>query len=269
MGVRGAARVNPPDDSRIKPGDPWSTVATDAPDARGTALEPTEAAASAPTDGAARDGGGGGDIERPDGDQAVESSQKKLLHIAAEWLVLIVSALAIAFLVNHFLFRAFYIPSASMYPTLQKNDRVLVNKLSYKVHDVNRGDIVVFSKPKGEVLPDIEDLVKRVIGLPGDTITECVPGKVCIQAAGARTARPLTESYLPAGTRSNFSTVAPGCGKPANGAPGCVVPASSVFVMGDNRTQSQDSRVFGPIKQSTIVGRVFLRIWPVTRLSFL
>ncbi len=265
--------MNPPDDSRIKPGDPWSTVATDAPDAPGTALGPTEAAASAPTDGAEGDGGAGGaggdGTGGADGDQPAESSQKKLLQIAAEWLVLIVSALAIAFLVNHFLFRAFYIPSASMYPTLQKNDRVLVNKLSYKVHDVNRGDIVVFSKPKGEVLPDIEDLVKRVIGLPGDTVTECVPGKVCIQAAGTRTARPLTESYLPAGTRSNFSTVAPGCGKPANGAPGCVVPASSVFVMGDNRTQSQDSRVFGPIKQSTIVGRVFLRIWPVTRLSLL
>ena len=182
---------------------------------------------------------------------------------------LIVAALAIAFLVNHFLFRAFNNPSASMYPTLQKNDRVLVNKLSYEVHDVNRGDIVVFGKPKGEVLPDIQDLVKRVIGLPGDTVTGCVPGKVCIQAAGARTARPLTESYLPAGTHSDFSTVAPGCGKPVNGAPGCVVPAGTYFVMGDNRTMSQDSRVFGPIKESTIVGRVFLRIWPVTRLSLL
>ena len=259
--------MNPPEDSRIKAGDPWSSVATDAP---GTALEGGEATAPGPTGGDGNGGNEGDDgTEHSEGNQPTKPAPRKLLHITIEWLVLIFSALAIAFLVNHFLFRAFYIPSASMYPTLQKNDRVLVNKLSYEVHDVNRGDIVVFGKPKGEVLPDIQDLVKRVIGLPGDTVTGCVPGKVCIQAAGARTARPLTESYLPAGTHSDFSTVAPGCGKPVNGAPGCVVPADTYFVMGDNRTMSQDSRVFGPIKESTIVGRVFLRIWPVTRLSLL
>ena len=73
----------------------------------------------------------------------------------------------IALLIKTFLFQAFYIPSESMVPTLNMNDRVLVNKLSYKLHDVHRGDIVVFKAPPGEE-PEIKDLVKRVIGLPGD-----------------------------------------------------------------------------------------------------
>ena len=81
-------------------------------------------------------------------------------------MLLIAAALLLALLIKTFLFQAFYIPSESMVPTLNKNDRVLVNKLSYKLHDVHRGDIVVFKAPPGEE-DDIKDLVKRVIGLPG------------------------------------------------------------------------------------------------------
>jgi signal peptidase I len=194
-----------------------------------------------------------------------------------EYFESIVIAVILALFIRTFVVQAFKIPTGSMEETLLIGDHLLVNKFVFgstetaierallPIGTIKRRDVLVFKYPEE---PE-RDFIKRVIGLPGDTVTGCVPGKVCIQAAGARTARPLTESYLPAGTHSDFSTVAPGCGKPVNGAPGCVVPAGTYFVMGDNRTMSQDSRVFGPIKESTIVGRVFLRIWPVTRLSLL
>ena len=93
---------------------------------------------------------------------------------------MIVGALVVALVVKTFLFQAFYIPSASMEPTLEKGDRVLVNKLSYDLHDIHRGDIVVFELPGDKVGPDgIKDLIKRVIGLPGDVI-ETRDGEVYI-----------------------------------------------------------------------------------------
>lgn len=166
-----------------------------------------------------------------------------------EWVVLVIGALLIALLIKTFLFQAFYIPSASMDPTLKVHDRVLVNKLSYHLHSVHRGDIIVFSAPPEERTPQIKDLVKRVIGLPGDTI-EARDGQIYIND------RLLKEPYLPKGTRSDDL-------------PRQVVPAGSYFMMGDNRGASSDSRVFGPIKRSTIIGRAFVKMWPLSRLGFL
>ena len=99
------------------------------------------------------------------------------LRVALEWIVLVVAALLVALVIKTFLFQAFYIPSESMVPTLEIGDRVLVNKLSYKLHDVHRQDVVVFKAPKAAETGDIQDLVKRVIGLPGDTV-EARDGKV-------------------------------------------------------------------------------------------
>jgi len=201
----------------------------------------------------------------PPPEPASDAKRKKLQRVVIEWVVLIGAALLIAFLIKTFLFQAFYIPSESMKPTLQVGDRVLVNKLSYDFHDVHRGDIVVFEAPPLARSNDIEDLVKRVIGLPGDTV-ELQDGKVFVDG------RQLKEPYLdPASsdTRPQGQNVPEGCDAPASGQPGCVVPADHVFVMGDNRVASKDGRVFGPIKESTIVGRVFLRIWPLDDLSFL
>ena len=168
---------------------------------------------------------------------------------AIEWTVLVVAALVIALLIKTFLFQAFYIPSASMDPTLKVHDRVLVNKLSYHLHPVHRGDIVVFKAPEQERTDTIKDLVKRVVGLPHDTI-ESRDGHVYIND------RLLKEPYLPKGTVTDDL-------------PRTVVPAGQYFMMGDNRTQSSDSRVFGPIKRSTIIGRAFVKMWPLTRLGFL
>jgi signal peptidase I len=164
-------------------------------------------------------------------------------RVAIEWVVLIVAALVIAFLIKTFLFQAFYIPSESMVPTLKVGDRVLVNKLSYDLHDINRGDIIVFRAPPAAQSGNIEDLVKRVIGLPGDTIEARDDGRVYVND------RRLDEPYLPDGTRTT-------------NLPRMKIPAGHLFMMGDNRAASKDSRVFGTIKESAVIGRVFVRIWP-------
>jgi signal peptidase I len=194
---------------------------------------------------------------------------------ALEWGILIAAAIVIAIVIKTFLFQAFYIPSESMVPTLEVGDRVLVNKLSYDLHDIHRGDIVVFAaEPNLEWHHlDIDDLVKRVIALPGETITQCETNRVCIDG------RLLDESYLPKGTVTTIPTTLPyvtdAAGKKVlvceKSSPegGCTVPAGHVFVMGDNRTNSADARVHGPIKESSIVGRVFLRIWPPGRIGFM
>jgi len=169
-------------------------------------------------------------------------------RVAFEWVGLVILALIIALLIKTFLFQAFFIPSESMVPTLKVHDRVLVNKLSYKLHPVHRGDIVVFKAPPDSD-PGIDDLVKRVVGLPGETVS----GKnnhVYING------EQLPEPYLPKGTQiSDFAAVK--------------IPADSYWVMGDNRANSKDSRVFGVITKNKIVGRVFFRIWPFTRLGFM
>jgi signal peptidase I len=176
---------------------------------------------------------------------------KKAAHLAfLEWGGLIVGAFLIAVVVRAFLFQAFYIPSASMVPTLQKDDRVLVNKLSYKLHDVHRGDIIVFKAPPG-IQPPVKDLVKRVIGLPGDTVEGRADGYVYVN--GQR----LHEPYL---NKPGITT--PGFSKRT-------VPPDSYWVMGDNRTISEDSRFFGFIPKKDIVGRVFIRIWPLSRIDLL
>lgn len=174
------------------------------------------------------------------------------LRSVLEWAVVVVGALLVAFVVKTFLFQAFYIPSESMEPTLDVGDRVLVNKLSYDAHDVNRGDLVVFERPAvdapfGPV--ESEDLIKRVVGLPGDTI-EARDGVVYIGG------RRLEEPYLTEATATD-------------NLPAQEVPAGHVFVMGDNRDNSEDSRIFGAIDESLIIGRAFVRVWPLDDLSLL
>jgi len=178
-----------------------------------------------------------------------DDKERSNLRTAVEWVVIVGAALLTALLIKTFLLQAFYIPSDSMVPTLVQRDRVLVNKLSYHFHDVHRGDIVVFERPPGEVDPRIKDLIKRVTGLPGETI-EGRDGHLLING------RVLEESYLPKGVQtSDFGPI--------------TVPKGRYFVMGDNRGNSKDSRVFGPISKSLIVGRAFIRVWPISSISLL
>ena len=177
---------------------------------------------------------------------------------AVEWVAVIVGALIVALVVKTFLFQAFYIPSASMEPTLESNDRVLVNKLSYDLHDVNRGDVIVFELPPDKVGTDgIKDLIKRVVGLPGDII-ESRDGVVYVND------RALNEPYLAEGTVTGDpdDPLNPAIERQA-------VPDGHVFVLGDNRSNSADSRYAyrGPIPIDTIVGRAFVLVWPPGKLG--
>lgn len=173
-----------------------------------------------------------------------------------EWASVIAAAILIALVVKIFLFQAFYIPSPSMYPTLKEGDRVLVNKLSYKLHDVGRGDVIVFQRPPSEDPSSIPDLIKRVIALPGESIA-FEGGAVYIDG------QKLDEPYLPAGVTSDADFTPYRCTL----AEPCVIPPGDVWVMGDNRSDSKDSRYFGPIQQSSIVGRAFVKVWPFNRLG--
>ena len=165
---------------------------------------------------------------------------------AVEWIAIVVGALAVALLVKTFLIQAFYIPSGSMLPTLHQGDRVLVNKLDT---DPSRGELVVFERPPGQPDDGIKDLIKRVVGIAGDTI-EARDGTVYVNG------EPLDESYLADGVvTSNLERQ--------------TIPAGHVFVMGDNRGDSADSRVFGPIDADLIVGKAFVRVWPLGDVGFL
>lgn len=193
----------------------------------------------------------GTEIELETAIEADSTSSKGRSVVAGmvEWVIVVVGALVVALVIRAFLFQAFYIPSESMEPTLVERDRVIVNKLSYRLHDVNRGDLIVFKRPPSEPPTDIPELIKRVIGLPGETI-EGRDGVVYIDG------RRLVEPYMYDGPP--FGSFGP-----------VMVPDDHVFVMGDNRNNSRDSRMFGPIAEDSIVGRAFVLVWPPSRWSFL
>ena len=180
-------------------------------------------------------------------------SERRQLRVAGEWLVMLVVAATVAWAFQTWVIQSFSIPSESMATTLTNGDRVLVNKLSYKAHDVHRGDVVVVRRPPSaaRTSPDEpEDLIKRVIALPGETI-EVRDGRVRIDG------RELREPYLRRGTPTEQID------RPFR------VPDGELFLMGDNRTDSRDSRVFGPVPEDLVVGRAFARIWPPNRVGFL
>lgn len=156
-----------------------------------------------------------------------------------------------------YVFQTFYIPSGSMEPTLHIGDRIIVSKLSVELGTIHRGDILVFRRPPLEDCggPPVSDLVKRVIGLPGDHLysqgnTIYVNGHVLNQDWTHYAAIGNT----PVGNGKNDPTI---------------VPKNSYFMMGDNEAASCDSRYWGPISRNLVVGKVILRIWPFSRIGFL
>jgi len=201
-----------------------------------------------------------------------DEKQPGLLAVVRETVVLVALAVLLAVVFKTFLVAAFYIPSGSMESTLNISDRVLVEKVSYRFGDIEHGDVVVFvhddpslepvgpSNPVtgffsslgqaiGVVPPSDRDFIKRVVGLPGDTIT-------CEDGVLVRNGDKVVEPYVDEGIRTE------GCKKTTVG-PG------ELYVMGDNRTNSQDSRVFGVVQRSDVVGRAFVRIWPLTHTGWL
>jgi len=199
--------------------------------------------------------------------------------------ILVIIALGLAFILKTFLIQAFFIPSGSMEDTLQVGDRVMVNKLAYTFGDIERGDIVVFNgvdswDPEIEVAdsgnpitnslrsiagafgfasPNEKDYIKRVIGLPGDHVECCDPqGRIMVNGI------PIDESeYLYNGNKpsaDNFNTV---------------VPDDRIWVMGDHRAASADSRAHmpepggGAVPIDSVVGRAFVVIWPFSDMGLL
>ena len=211
-----------------------------------------------------------------------EPKRQSAAGFAKELPILLLVAVLAAFLVRTFVFQAFFIPSPSMgcagpacpVHTLEIDDKIVVSKLSYRLHEPRRGDIVVFECPPtascvkqprsssavargfrfvgervGVVAPSTEDYIKRVIALENETV-EARQGKVFVNG------RLLDEPYLTDQVvTADFGPV--------------IVPADQLWVMGDNRQNSGDSRVFGPIRRDSIVGRTVLRLLPITRSAFL
>jgi signal peptidase I len=170
------------------------------------------------------------------------------------YLVLLVTTVALVLVMRTYVVASFYIPSASMETTLHgcdgcEPDRVMVDKVSYHLGSPGRTDVVVFDRPPSVQVAD-KELIKRIIGLPGDTVsahnrTVFVNGK------------PLAEPYVDADCHGtdDFGPV--------------TVPAGRYFMMGDNRCDSEDSRVFGTVPRSAFVGRAFAVVWPLKRLAWL
>jgi signal peptidase I len=159
----------------------------------------------------------------------------------------VVLTLVIYLVIHNFVAQPFEVEQNSMVSTILPGDYVLIDKLTPRWNDYDRGDIVVFQPPDGFEQGGVP-FIKRVIGLPGDTI-DC-DGKV------VRNGQKLTEPYVPAGVTTT------GCERTE-------VKPGELYVMGDNRTNSQDSRAFGVIRESDVVGRAFVRIWPLTHTGWL
>lgn len=211
------------------------------------------------------------------------TAHRRALAAAREVGVVVVSALVLSLLVKTFLVQAFVIPSASMHDTLVEGDRILVSRLTPGPFDLQRGDVVVFSDPGGWLEPEVEQprgpvvdglvtalafvgvlpqdsgqhLVKRVVGLPGDHVACTVGGPTTVDGVA------LDESYLAAGA------------VPCQDSFDVVVPAGALWVEGDNRQDSRDSRWHqqasgsGAVPVSDVVGRAVVTAWPLDRLTWL
>jgi len=172
-----------------------------------------------------------------------------------EYAILAVVAITVALLVQAFLVKPYRIPSESMENTLLIGDRVLVDRISWRFSEPHRGEIVVFHSPfKGPVL------IKRIIGMPGDTVS-LADGHVYING------RRLSEPYVRTVDGQPEPTQPFTNGLPWSLEQPFKVPAGEYFMMGDNRTDSGDSREFGPVARSQLVGRAFARYWPPSRIG--
>jgi signal peptidase I len=166
----------------------------------------------------------------------------------AEYLVILAVAFVLIFgLVRPFVLEPFWIPSESMLPTLEVGDRVFVNKFIYRFSEPQRGDIVVFKSLEGED----EDLIKRIIAVPGDRVR--VANGVPRVNGERQEQEPYVKPQFPDG--SDYGPIR--------------VRKGEVFVMGDNRGNSRDSRFFGPVPIEDIEGEAFFRFWPPSRIGLL
>lgn len=176
-----------------------------------------------------------------------------------DWIVVVGVALLVAILVRTFLLAHFVVEGTSMFSTLDTGDRVFVNKMSYRLHEPDRGDVVVLHEITGATE---RDLIKRVIALPGEEIRmENCEIFIDVDPTDSVPAERLIEPYL------DPTVVTPGnCGQSISEK---TIGEDEVFVMGDNRAGSQDSRAIGAIAYDDLVGRAFVVFWPKSSWQWL
>ena len=177
---------------------------------------------------------------------------KGIIGFVMDMLETIVFVGAMFVVVNYYILQPSQVRGSSMLPTLRDNDRIFVSRVTYKLRQPQRGDIVVLNSPENKEI----EFVKRVIGLPGDKIMidDCSPPfrtQCDIYVNGEK----LSESYIKDKTQLYENSI-------YSEGQEFTVPDQSVFVMGDNRTGSLDSRIFGPVRQDSIIGVVFFRYFP-------
>jgi signal peptidase I len=165
--------------------------------------------------------------------------KQSTMRTVIEIVVIVAAAFAIAMLVQALLIKPFTIHQVSMRPTLEEGDRILINRVVYHFREPKNGDVIVFHSP----VTVGEDLVKRVIGVPGDTVA-VRGGKLYVNGVAQN------EPYL---LEQNF----------AGEYPEMKIPEGQLFVMGDNRNNSGDSRFFGPIDRKLVLGCAFVVYWPI------
>jgi len=188
------------------------------------------------------------DVEEPTPDAPVVKPVRSRRKSVIEWIIVLIAAVLASFAIRTYVLQTFLIPSGSMNPTFYNGDRILVNKLSVDFGTINVGDILVFKAPPNVAKicnDDVADLVKRVIGLPGDVLTS--KGNT-IYRNGTR----LDQKW----------SVFPTLGTPIKK---ITVPAGQYFMMGDNHANSCDSRMWGTLPRDDIIGKVFVRIWPLSK----
>lgn len=173
---------------------------------------------------------------------STQGTLRVLRALLVELLSTLGPALLVALLIQAFLAQSTIVYGQSMEPSLRADQRLMVEKISYRVHGPRRGDIVVLQDPTGGPIP----LIKRVVGLPGERIT-LSHGRVYVDGVI------LDEPYLDQGTAGEART--------------WTVPPMQVFVLGDNRGNSKDSRYFGPVALDAIIGHAFFRFWPLNQLG--
>ncbi|MHB8378380.1 MAG: signal peptidase I [Acidimicrobiales bacterium] len=188
------------------------------------------------------------DLDEPTPDAPVVKNTRSRRKSFIEWLIVLVAAVLVSLTIRTYVFQTFLIPSPSMEPTLYQGNRILVDKLSVDFGTINVGDIVVFKAPPdvARICSDpVTDLVKRVIGLPGDVLY--TQGNA-IYVNGKK----LDQKW------SVFPTMGPTAIKKMT------VPKGQYYMMGDNHANSCDSRMWGTVPRSDMIGKVFLKIWPLS-----
>lgn len=178
-------------------------------------------------------------------EQSISERSKKQRSVVWEWIETILIALILALLLRTFVVQPFQVHLSSMHPTLEEGDFILVNKLAYKFGTPNRGDVVVFLPPGGQME---KPYIKRVIGLPGETV-DIKDGRVYVN--GTLLEEPYALGETSGGKYNHI-----------------VVPEGTVFVMGDNRMNSSDSRYFGPVSIDSLEGKTFLCFWPFSHFKW-